>query len=80
MLALLHKRRDEAERTGNPVLKLEPQEIRWLCSEAGFEGDAVEVFRTLVRSNLVRLRGRWREGGSGVRSPVYVARLVGREV
>ena len=75
MLALLQERLNEAERAGEAVLRLEPGDVKRLCSEAGVEEDAVGAFRALVRSNLVRLRGRWREGVSGVTAPVYVARL-----
>ena len=75
MLALLQERLDEAERNGEAVLKLEPVDVKRLCSEAGVEEDAVGAFRALVRSNLVRLRGRWREGVSGATASVYVACL-----
>jgi hypothetical protein len=77
MLLLLDERLGEANRAGDAALKLEPGDLRRLGSEAGVEGDAVDAFRALVKSNLVRLRGRWREGVSGVRTPVYVARLTG---
>lgn len=75
LLALLRDRLDEAERAGEVALKLEPGDVERLCSEAEIEGDAADVFRNLVRGNLVRLRGRWREGRSAVRAPVYVERL-----
>lgn len=75
---LLRKRLDDARGAGEEVLKLEPEDLRSMCREVGIKGDPVEAFRALVRSNLVRLRGRWREGGSGRRAPVYVARLTGR--
>ncbi len=77
MLAFLRERLDEAHDAGEAVLRLGPEELRGMASEAGIEGDATGAFRTLVRSNLVRLRGRWREGASGVTAPVYVVRLIG---
>jgi len=79
ILALLRERLEEAQRAGEAVLRLEPVELRDLCSEVGFEGDAVDALRTLVRSNRIRLRGRWREGVSGVGAPVYVGRLTGSD-
>lgn len=75
VLALLQERLDEARGAGGTVLRLDPADVARLCSEAGVEGDAVGAFRALVRSNLVRLRGRWREGVSCEAAPVYVARL-----
>lgn len=77
MLAHLRGRLEEAHDAGEKVLRLDPEDLRSVGSEAGIEESAVVVFRTLVRSNLVRLRGRWREGVSGVTAPVYVARLAG---
>ena len=76
ILALLRQRLDEAHGFGEPFLKLEPGDLTSLCSRAGIEGDAAGAFRLLVRSNLVRLRGRWREGVSGETAPVYVSRVV----
>lgn len=76
MLALLRQKLDESRGAGEAVLKLGPDDLRSLCSRAGLEGDAVAAFRLLVRSNLVRLRGRWREGVSGKTAPVYVSRVV----
>lgn len=76
LLALLRGRLDEAHGAGEPALKLGPDDLRGLCSRAGIEGDAVGAFRLLVRTNLVRLRGRWREGVSGRTAPVYVSRIV----
>lgn len=76
MLEGLRRGLAEAHDEGEAVLKLEPDDLRSLCSRAGVEGDAVVAFRALVRSNLVRLRGRWREGISGEKAPVYVARVV----
>jgi hypothetical protein len=35
MLALLQERLDEAERTGEDVLKLESRDVKRLCSEGG---------------------------------------------
>ena len=71
LLALVQGRLEEARATGRPVLKLEPEDVERLCSEAG-------SFGALVRQNLVRLRGRWRENRSAVRAPVYVERLTER--
>lgn len=79
MLALLRERLDEVLGAGEVVLRLNPEDLRSMGSEAGVEKEVAAVFRSLVRSNLVRLRGRWREGASGVTAPVYVARLTGRE-
>lgn len=76
MLAELHRALAEARDDGEAALKLGPDDLRGLCSRAGVEGDVVAAFRSLVRSNLVRLRGRWREGASGETSPVYVVRVV----
>lgn len=73
VLALLRERLSDA----GGVLRLEPEDLRSLGIEAGIEGDAAVAFRALVRSNRVRLRGRWREGVSGVTAPVYVARIAG---
>ncbi len=78
LLALVQGRLEEARTTGRPVLKLEPEDVERLCSEAGFEGSAAGSFGALVRQNLVRLRGRWRENRSAVRAPVYVERLTER--
>lgn len=78
LLGLLQERLDEAERAGEAALKLEPHEVEQLCSQAGIEDDAADVFRTLVRSNLVRVRGRWRDGRSAVRAPVYIGDLTER--
>lgn len=78
LLALLKDRLAEANRAGEAALRIEPEHLRSLCSEAGVEGDAVDALQALVRSNRVRLRGRWREGVSGISSPVYVARLIGQ--
>jgi len=75
LLGLLRERLDEAEGAGELVLKLEPEDMERLCSEAGIEANPVATFRSLVRANLVRLRGRWREGISGAQAPVYVERL-----
>jgi hypothetical protein len=36
------------------------------------------AFRALVRPKLVRWRGRWREGVSGVRAAVYVERITAK--
>ena len=69
ILALLRQRLDEAHGSGEPFLKLEPGDLTSLCSRAGIEGDAAGALRLLVRSNLVRLRGRWREGVSAERPP-----------
>ncbi len=66
----------EARDDGEATLKLAPEDLRSLCLRAGVEGDAVAAFRLLVRSNLVRLRGRWREGVSGETAPVYVVRVL----
>ncbi len=66
----------EARDGGEAALKLGPDDLRSLCSRAEIGGDAVAAFRSLVRSNLVRLRGSWREGASGETSPVYVVRAV----
>lgn len=79
ILAVLRERLAEAQSAGDAALRLEPGDLRDLCAEAGFEGDAVDALRTLVRSNLIRLRGRWREGVSGVGAPVYVGRLTGSD-
>lgn len=76
MLDLLRRSLVEARDGGGAVLKLEPGDLRDLGLRAGVEGDAIEAFRLLVRSNLVRLRGRWREGASGRTSPAYVSRVV----
>lgn len=78
MLASLRELLYEAHAAGEAVLRLEPCDLSSIGSEAGLDGDAVGVFRALVRSNAVRLRGRWREGVSGVSAPVYVARLTGQ--
>ena len=76
LLEPLSRRLDEAHDAGGAALKLGPEDLRELCWRAGVEGDAVGAFRLLVRSNLVRLRGRWREGVSGETAPVYVSRVV----
>ena len=76
MLETLHQGLAEAREGGEPAMKLGPDDIRSLYSRARGEGDAGAAFRSLVRSNLVRLRGRWREGVSGETAPVYVARVL----
>lgn len=76
MLEELRRRLAEARDGGEAALKLAPEDLRSLCSRAGVEGDAAAAFRLLVRSNLVRLRGRWREGVSGETAPVYVVRVL----
>ena len=76
MLETLHQGLAEAREDGESTMKLGPDDIRSLYSQARGEGDAVAAFRSLVRSNLVRLRGRWREGVSGETAPVYVARVL----
>jgi hypothetical protein len=75
LLALVRSRLEVARATGRPVLKLEPEDVERLCWEAGVEAHAVDSFRVLVRQNLARLRGRWREGHSTVAAPVYVERI-----
>ena len=75
MLALLQERLEKVSGAQQPVLKLEPADVRRLCEAAGVETSEADAFRTLVRQNLVRLRGRWRENRSAVRAPVYVERL-----
>lgn len=75
MLEELRRRLAEA-RDDEAALKLAPEDLKSLCSRAGVEGDAAAAFRLLVRSNLVRLRGRWREGVSGETAPVYVVRVL----
>ena len=77
LLRGLRRALSETRADGGTALKLDPDELRNLCSRAGVEGDAVAAFRLLVRSNLVRLRGRWREGVSGETAPVYVSRVIG---
>ncbi|QIN77387.1 hypothetical protein GBA65_01415 [Rubrobacter marinus] len=62
LLEELRRALAESRDGGEAALKLGPDDLRSLCSRAGVEGDAVAAFRSLVRSNLVRLRGRWREG------------------
>ncbi|QIN78418.1 hypothetical protein GBA65_07635 [Rubrobacter marinus] len=77
LLSLLREKLEEAHDAGEAVLKLEPEDLRGLCLRAGIaEEDAASAFRALVRANLVRLRGRWREGASAARAPIYVERLV----
>lgn len=78
MLQELRQGLAEAHDDGEAALKLEPGDLRSLCSRAGVEGDAIAALRLLVRSNLVRLRGRWREGVSGEMAPVYVVRVIDR--
>lgn len=63
---------------GQPVLELEPCDVKRPCAEAGIEADTPGAFRALVRQNLVRLRGRWRENHSATRTPVYVERITER--
>lgn len=76
MLEGLRRALAEARDDGEAALKLAPDDLRVLCSRAGVEGNAVSALRLLVRSNLVRLRGRWREGASGETAPVYVVRVM----
>jgi hypothetical protein len=75
LLALVQEPLEEARAAGRPVLKLGPEDVERLCWEAGVEGRAAGSFGALVRQNLVRLRGRWREDRSAVRAPVYVERV-----
>ncbi len=78
LIPLLRERLDGARLAGQTVLKVGPEDLMRMCDEAGIEGSPVRALHALVRSNEVRLRGRWREGYSGERAPVYVARLTGR--
>lgn len=78
MLALLRGRLDEARGAGRPYLKLDPADVEKLCAEAGIESSGRVAFRSLVRQNLVRLRGRWRENSSTTGAPVYVERITER--
>jgi hypothetical protein len=75
MLALLQERLEEISGAEQPVLKLEPEDIGRLWESAGVDAHGADVFRTLVRRRLVRLRGRWRENRSAIRAPVYVEGL-----
>lgn len=75
ILALLREQLEEAHATGDAFLKLEPTDVERLCAAAGVTEDEAGAFRVLVRRNLVRLRGRWRENRSAIRAPVYVERL-----
>jgi hypothetical protein len=75
LLALVGGRLEEARAAGRPVLKLEPEDVERLRSEAGLENDAADAFAALIRQNLIRLRGRWREKRSAVAAPVYVERI-----
>lgn len=80
MLALLRERLKGARDAGHPALKLEPRDVERLCAQAGVGTHATGAFRALVRQNLVRLRGRWRENRSATRAPVYVERITERGI
>ena len=60
-------------------LKLEPGDLVWIGAGMGLDGaQAAELFRGLVRGNYVRLRGRYREGVTGLSAPAHVAGLTDR--
>lgn len=83
MLGAIHGRMRGDERDsgtgGRPVLKLDPGDLVRMGAGMGLdEAEAVELFRGLVRGNYVRLRGRFREGVTGLSAPAYVAGLTDR--
>lgn len=60
VLALLREKVEEANDAGKSLSKFEPGDVERLGREAGISCDAVGAFRSVVRANFVRLRGRWR--------------------
>lgn len=85
MLGIIQGRmRDDGERSGERSgrlrsLRLDPDDLARMGAGMGLnDAEAAELFRGLVRGNYVRLRGRFREGVTGLSAPAYVAGLTDR--